>query len=45
MYLPKEIAGKITIPEQVKALQKKAHHAVSLGTDFDEFKGYLLENN
>jgi len=39
-----EIADKIEIPEQVKALQKKDHHATSLGTDFEGFKGYLLNN-
>jgi threonine synthase len=38
------IAGKINIPEQVKALQKKAHHATSLGTGFEGFKEYLLNN-
>jgi threonine synthase len=38
----KEISDKINIPEQVKELEKKAHHATSLGTDFEEFKGYLL---
>ncbi|TSD64773.1 threonine synthase [Inquilinus sp. KBS0705] len=41
----KEIAGKIEIPEQVKALQKKDHSAVSLGPDFEGFKGYLLQNS
>jgi threonine synthase len=40
----KEIADKIEIPAQVKALEKKAHHATSLGTDFEGFKGYLLNN-
>ncbi len=39
-----EIAGSIVIPEQVKALEKKDHQAVSLGTDFAGFKGYLLNN-
>ncbi|GGH10471.1 threonine synthase [Mucilaginibacter phyllosphaerae] len=39
-----EIADKIDIPAQVKALEKKEHHATSLGTGFEEFKGYLLNN-
>jgi threonine synthase len=39
-----EIANKIEIPGQVKALQKKDHKATSLGTDFKGFKGYLLNN-
>lgn len=40
----KEISDKIEIPEQVKELEKKEHVATSLGTSFEEFKGYLLNN-
>jgi threonine synthase len=39
-----EIADKITIPKQVKALAKENHLAISLGTDFEGFKRYLLNN-
>jgi threonine synthase len=40
-----QIAGEIVVPEQVKELEEKDSKAVSLGTGFDEFKRYLLENN
>jgi len=39
---PVEIAAKIEIPEQVKALESKPHHADQLGVDFQGFKNYLL---
>lgn len=38
------IAAGIAIPEQVKALEEKDSNAVSLSTDFDGFKRYLLQN-
>ncbi|WP_231458994.1 MULTISPECIES: threonine synthase [unclassified Pedobacter] len=41
---PVDIAAKIEIPKQVKALQSKAHHADKLGADFEGFKSYLLKN-
>lgn len=41
---PEHIAGKIEIPEQVRALHKKEKNAAHLGKDFDGFKGYLLKN-
>ena len=40
----KDISDNITIPQQVTALQQKAHQATSLGIGFEEFKGYLLNN-
>jgi threonine synthase len=43
--LPKHIAGKVVIPEQVKELEGKVKQATSLGTSFEEFKTYLLDNN
>ncbi|UKT63988.1 threonine synthase [Pedobacter mucosus] len=39
---PIEIASKIEIPVQVKALESKSHHADQLATDFEGFKNYLL---
>jgi threonine synthase len=42
--LPKHIAQAIEIPEEVKKLEGKTKHAASLGTSFEEFKRYLLEN-
>jgi threonine synthase len=42
--LPKHIAAKIVIPEQVKKLEGKTKHAVVLGKDFEGFKTYLLHN-
>lgn len=41
---PASISGKIDIPEQVRALNKKQKHAVVLGRDFAGFKDYLLKN-
>ncbi len=41
---PKTIAGKIDVPEQVKALVAADKKATALGKDFDGFKKYLLEN-
>jgi threonine synthase len=43
--LPKHIARKVVIPEQVKELEGKVKQATSLGTSFEEFKRYLLNNN
>lgn len=40
---PAEIASKIEIPEQVRALESKPKHADQLGVDFEGFKNYLLE--
>ncbi|TCD10805.1 threonine synthase [Pedobacter frigidisoli] len=40
---PKEIAAKIKIPEQVKALESKPQHADKLNVDFEGFKNYLLK--
>ena len=42
---PIEIASKIEIPEQVKALGNKLHHADQLGIDFEGFKSYLLNQD
>jgi threonine synthase len=42
--LPKHIAKAIEIPEEVKKLEGKTKHAAVLGTSFEEFKRYLLEN-
>ncbi|MDB5152780.1 MAG: thrC [Mucilaginibacter sp.] len=42
--LPKHIAKAIEIPEEVKKLKGKTRRAASLGTSFEEFKRYLLEN-
>ncbi len=43
--LPKHIARNVVIPEEVKELEGKVKQATSLGTSFEEFKRYLLENN
>ena len=40
---PVEIAAKIEIPEQVKALESLPKHADQLGVDFEDFKTYLLD--
>jgi len=40
---PTNIAGKIEIPVQVKALESKPKHADQLGVDFEGFKEYLLK--
>ncbi|WP_145857483.1 threonine synthase [Pedobacter suwonensis] len=40
---PAEIAAKIEIPVQVKALESKPKHADQLGIDFEGFKEYLLK--
>ena len=42
--LPKHIADKIVIPEQVKNLEGKTKHAASLSKDFEGFKSWLLHN-
>lgn len=39
---PREMADKITIPDQVKALEGKDKHSVEMGIGFEEFKSYLL---
>jgi threonine synthase len=41
---PRSVAGKIIVPERVKALAKKNKKSVALGKDFEGFKKYLLEN-
>ncbi|WP_461449739.1 threonine synthase [Mucilaginibacter sp.] len=41
---PDNIAEKIDVPEQVKALEAKAKQSVILSKEFDEFKDYLLKN-
>ncbi len=41
----KEIAGHVDIPAQVKDLQSKQKISVELGTDFEGFKNYLLNND
>jgi threonine synthase len=43
--LPEHIAKAIVIPEEVKELEGKTKKAASLGTGFEEFKRYLMENN
>ncbi|MGQ7853936.1 threonine synthase [Pedobacter sp. WC2501] len=40
---PADIAAKIEIPEQVKALESKPTHADQLGVNFEGFKSYLLK--
>jgi threonine synthase len=40
--LPEHIAKAIEIPEEVKKLEGKIKQAASLGTNFEEFKRYLL---
>jgi threonine synthase len=42
--LPKHIAKAIEIPGEVRQLEGKLKQAASLGTDFEGFKRYLLEN-
>jgi len=42
--LPKHIAAEIVIPEQVAKLGERPRQSVALGTDFDDFKSYLLHN-
>ncbi|RLJ77546.1 threonine synthase [Pedobacter alluvionis] len=42
---PADIAAKIEIPEQVKALESKPTHADQLATDFEGFKSYCLKGN
>ena len=42
--LPKHIAKAIEIPGEVRQLEGKSKEAASLGTDFEGFKRYLLEN-
>ncbi|RZL12557.1 MAG: threonine synthase, partial [Pedobacter sp.] len=39
---PVDIAAKIEIPKQVKALEGKLQHADKLGVDFEGFRSYLL---
>ncbi|MDP9047070.1 MAG: threonine synthase [Bacteroidota bacterium] len=41
---PESIFGKIDVPEQVRALNKKQKHRAELGKDFEGFKEYLLKN-
>ncbi|HEY4196304.1 MAG TPA: threonine synthase [Mucilaginibacter sp.] len=43
--LPEHIAKAIEIPGEVQKLEGKTKHAAALGTGFEEFKRYLLENN
>ncbi|MDN3587980.1 threonine synthase [Pedobacter aquatilis] len=40
---PVDIAAKIEIPEQVRALESKPHYAEKLNIDFEGFKQYLLK--
>jgi len=42
--LPMYIAKAIEIPGEVRQLEGKSKQAASLGTDFEGFKRYLLEN-
>ena len=42
--LPNHIAKAIEIPGEVRQLEGKSKQAASLGTDFEGFKRYLLEN-
>jgi threonine synthase len=42
--LPNHIAKAIEIPGEVRQLEGKSKQATSLGTDFEGFKRYLLEN-
>lgn len=39
---PAQIASKIDVPSQVKELEGREKHSVSLAKDFETFKGYLL---
>ena len=41
---PDNIAEKIDVPEQVQELEEKPKQSVLLGMGFEEFKGWLLEN-
>jgi len=41
---PDNIAEKIDVPDQVKALEAKAKQSVILSKEFEEFKNYLLKN-
>ncbi|WP_179414978.1 threonine synthase [Mucilaginibacter sp. E4BP6] len=41
---PDNIAEKIDVPEQVKALEAKEKQSVILSKEFAEFKNYLLKN-
>jgi threonine synthase len=41
---PDNIAEKIDVPDQVKALEAKDKHSVILSKEFAEFKDYLLKN-
>jgi threonine synthase len=41
---PDNIAEKIDVPEQVKALEEKDKQSVILSKEFDEFKHWLLNN-
>jgi threonine synthase len=41
---PDRIAGKIVVPDHVKALEAKPKLAAKLGKDFEGFKVYLLSN-
>jgi len=43
--LPAHVSKAIVIPEEVKGLEGKTKQAATLGTDFEDFKKYLLENN
>lgn len=38
-----ELAGKLTVPEQVKDLEGKPKQATELGADFEEFKAFLMK--
>jgi threonine synthase len=42
--LPGHVAKAIVIPDEVKGLEGKVKNAASMGTSFEEFKEYLLEN-
>lgn len=42
--LPENIADAVIIPEQVKDLEGKEKHATAMGTGFEQFKSYLMEN-
>src|SRR6201985_1338174 len=41
---PDRIAGKIVVPDHVKALEAKPKQVAKLGKDFEAFKAYLLGN-
>lgn len=40
-----ELVSKIDLPNQINELGKKDKHSVSIGTDFEGFKEYLIANN